>query len=106
MTGHNTLTVQPVCLLTKKDRENQSGSGFAIGLREHTMSNFRIPMMRLMERKSQAGRIYFTGYLGDMKIVMFKDEKWVIRHSGLMTERRASSPPRRLGLIAAQATDR
>lgn len=39
------------------------------------MSNFRIPMMRLMERKSQAGRIYFTGYLGDMKIVMFKDEK-------------------------------
>lgn len=39
------------------------------------MSSFRIPLCRLMERKSENGRTYFTGYLGDAKILIFKDEK-------------------------------
>lgn len=35
----------------------------------------KIPFFRLFERVSESGRVYYTGYLGDSKVVIFKDEK-------------------------------
>lgn len=35
----------------------------------------RVPFFRLLERVSEGGKTYFVGYLGDAKVIVFKDER-------------------------------
>lgn len=39
------------------------------------MSDVKVPLLRLFERKSASGKTYFTAHFGDAKVVVFKDER-------------------------------
>lgn len=50
------------------------------------MSDARIPLLRLFECVSENGKTYFKGYLGDARVIVFKDEKCTEPRYGSIAE--------------------